>query len=330
MAGKNFSRRVDILDGILGGIRRYKVRELLDRLNRQLAEEGLPTIAIRTLYNDLDYIEHEMGAPLHRPSTEDPNCYYTRLFSVRNLPLTEEELGHLKEAVEILRRAMPFMLGREMEQLVSKLENRIATQVGDRSGVIRFEGHTQASGSEWIESLFTAIRERCALRVCYKPYHKEAEERVFFPYLLKEFRSRWFVMGRYEGGAQVVNLALDRIESVRNSSAAFVENDLLDPESYFRNLIGVSIPYGAEVQEVELRVSASLAPYVRTKPIHHLQEVVEEYDDGSLRVRMPLYLNYELRSVLLGYGGDVEVIGPEALRVQYRQELERMLALHGQ
>jgi predicted DNA-binding transcriptional regulator YafY len=66
------------------------------------------------------------------------------------------------------------------------------------------------------------------------------------------------------------------------------------------------------------------------KPIHHLQEVVEEYADGSLSVRMPLYLNYELRSVLLGYGGDVEVIGPEALRVQYRQELERMLALHGQ
>lgn len=327
---KHFQERLEILDTILGGIRQYDKGKLLNRLNLSLMMAGKPEISERTLFNDIKYLKYEKNAPLHTPEPGDPYYYYTRRFSIREMPFTEEEVDQLREATEILKKAMPHMLGNELEQLVAKLEHRIATNTEDRPDIIQFEQHTQASGSQWIEPLFSAIRARATLRIKYKPYHHpEAAERVFSPYLLKEFRARWFVLGRYEQLPMVTNLALDRILSIRNSSARYEKNDILDPSAYFDHLIGVSIPAESMVQDVVIRVAPSLAPYVLTKPIHFKQEVLSREEDGSLTLRIPLHLNYELRSALLGYGNEIEVLAPEALRADMRRVLNEAAGRYG-
>jgi predicted DNA-binding transcriptional regulator YafY len=314
---KHFQDRVEILDTILGGVRRYDKEGLLNRLNQSLTLAGKPEISDRTLSNDIRYLKVEKNAPLHTPEPGDALYYYTRRFSIKEMPFTEEEVDHLREATEILKKAMPHMLSNELEQLVAKLEHRIATNTEDRPEIIQFEQHTQASGSQWIEPLFSAIRARATLRVSYKPYHHpEAAERIFSPYLLKEFRSRWFVLGRYEDLPMVTNLALDRIVSIRNSSAPYVKNDILDPTAYFDHLVGVSIPPESTVQDVMIRVASGQAPYVLTKPIHFKQEIVSRGEDGSLMLRIPLHVNYELKSALLSYGHDIEVVAPEGLRTE--------------
>ncbi len=305
------------MDRLLGGLRHYKVDELLDRLNDSLELAGLKPIGKRTLYYDLEYLRFEKDAPLHTPEGGDQRYYYTQRFSLQDTPLNEDEIDYLRQAVEILKKAMPHMLGNELEQLVSKLENRIITNSPDKGSFIQFESHTEAQGSHWIEKLFTAVRGKSALRVVYKPYRlAESEEKVFFPYLLKEYRTRWFVLGRYSDEDKIVNLALDRIKSIRNSSSEFEQNDIFDPDAYFRHIVGVSLPNDSEVQEIQIKVGASLVPYIRTKPIHRLQEIVREYADGSIKVSMPLYINYELKSTLLGFGREVEVIKPESLRTE--------------
>jgi predicted DNA-binding transcriptional regulator YafY len=322
---KNFSRRIEILDRILDGIRRYEIDDLLLCLNGSLENIGLKRIGKRTLYYDIQYLEYEKNAPIHKPEPGDARYYYTTPFSLRNLPLTEDEIDDLKQATEILKKAMPFMLGNEMSELIAKLEQQIVTNTDDRSGIIQFESHTESIGSHWIEKLFAAIRSKAALRISYKPFMQDqAEEKVFFPYLLKEYRSRWFVLGRIEGGEKVYNMALDRIMGIRNSAVPFVENDLLDPDAFFRHLIGVSIPYDAEVQDVIIKVSPSLAPYIRTKPVHRLQEIIKEYADGGLKIRIPLYLNYELKSALLGHGEGIEVLQPQSLRDALKKESKAM------
>ena len=327
---KNFSRRIEILDRLLGGHRRYRIEELLSRLNDSLELAGFKPIGKRTLYYDLDYLRFDKHAPVHTPSGSDPYYYYTSRFSLQDIPLNEEEVDYLRQAAEILRKAMPHLLGTELDELVSKLENRIHTNTPDRESFIQFESHTEAMGSEWIEKLFSAIRGKVALRLVYQPYGSPpAAEKVFFPYLLKEYRSPWFVIGRFRDGKKVVNLALDRIRLIRNSSADFEENDLFDPETFFRHVIGVSLPYAGEVQTVEVKVSPSLVPYIRTKPIHHLQEEIKAYADGSVRFSIPLYINYELKSTLLGFGADVEVLRPDSLRAEMADILRRASGRYG-
>ena len=74
------------------------------------------------------------------------------------------------------------------------------------------------------------------------------------------------------------------------------------------------MPLGEEIQPIEIKVTAKQSPYIRTKPIHHTQEVIKEYKNGDIIIRVFLICNYELRAVLLGFGSDLEVITPLNLR----------------
>ena len=52
----------------------------------------------------------------------------------------------------------------------------------------------------------------------------EPTEYIFSPYILKEFRNRWFVFGTKITDLRIYNLALDRIISVEPCEAPYYEN----------------------------------------------------------------------------------------------------------
>jgi predicted DNA-binding transcriptional regulator YafY len=312
---KNFSQRIATLDEILGGFRRLTFEELLDKLNEKLDDAGYKKVSKKTLFNDLKYLRDEKDAPISKPSRYKPHYYYTKKFSVKDLPLTDEEIDYLKQAAEILKRAAPFLVSTELETLISKLENKIHTNVPERTHIIQFESHTKAAGEQWLDQLFSAVKEKVVLRIQYKPFHKEeASELIFHPYLLKEYRNRWFIFGRVGEFSNVTNLALDRIKGIKNSSQPFSDNNLFDPDTYFKHLVGVSIPRDGEIEEVTIKVKSASVSYIKTKPIHNLQEVVKEYKNGDLLLKIPLYINHELKSLLLSYGEGIEIIAPDVLK----------------
>lgn len=326
---KNFSQRIAILDEILGGIRRFTFEELLAKLNEKLDDAGYKKVSKKTLSNDLKYLREEKDAPISKPSRFKPHYYYTEKFSVKDLPLTDEEIDYLKQAAEILKRAAPFLVSTELETLISKLENKIHTNVPERAHIIQFESHTKAAGEQWLDQLFSAVKEKVVLRIQYKPFHKEeTSELIFNPYLLKEYRNRWFIFGRVGEFIKVTNLALDRIKGIKNSSQTFSDNNLFDAETYFRHLVGVSTPIDGQIEEVILKVKASSVAYIKTKPIHHLQEIIKEYQNGDIKIRVPLYINYELRSLLLSYGEGVEVIAPKTLKGDIAKTIEKLNNLY--
>ena len=54
-------------------------------------------------------------------------------------------------------------------------------------------------------------------------------------------------------------------------------------------------------------------PYIRTKPLHKSQIVVEIDEDGNGIFQMEVILNYELEKELLGFGEGIEVLAPKTL-----------------
>lgn len=174
-----------------------------------------------------------------------------------------------------------------------------------------------------------AIKNKNALRVAYHPYtHPEPAERIVHPYLLKEFRNRWFLLGREGNAKRVTNYALDRIKKIRPSHEAFIGNDIFDPEQYFNYLVGVSVPEGAAPECIEIKVHKQAAPCVLSKPIHLNQETVRSYKDGRILIRLTLIINYELKSMLLSYGPGLQVRKPKSLRDALKEILSEMMVLY--
>ncbi|MBK8880121.1 MAG: WYL domain-containing protein [Haliscomenobacter sp.] len=87
--------------------------------------------------------------------------------------------------------------------------------------VIQFENSPPAMGLSWLDPLYGHIRRREALEIRYQPFAPPGEVAItLHPYLLKEWRNRWYVVGRNENENQVWNLALDRIADVRPTPAS--------------------------------------------------------------------------------------------------------------
>lgn len=326
---KNAQLRIEILDEILGGIKKHTFQDLLKRINDKLILNGYSAVGEKTLYNDLKYLREEKNAPVHRPNAFDNTYYYTEKFSIKDLLLGEEEVDYLKQAAEILKRLSPFLIGPEIDEIIAKLENKVHTNVPSREQIIQFETHTQSAGGNWLQSLFSAVKEKSALRIIYKPFSKtEPKELLFHPYLLKQYRNRWFVFGREEYNNYVTNLALDRIVSIKNSSTSFVQNDLFSPDDYFKHLVGVSMPRNSPIEDVVIRIKATTVPYLTSKPIHNLQEITKTYKNGDVQIKIPVYINYELESTIMSYGKALEVLKPEVLRNSLKELMNELHSIY--
>lgn len=326
-ATKNQNERLEILDELLS-LRGWTMDELLQRVNARIGDSSNP-VTRRTLFRDINYLIDAKNAPVHRPVKGDNLYYYTGAFSLKNIPLDSDDLASLKNAVEMLKQVGNLEVIREVDDVIRKLENRIHIEGAEQPILLQFEKHTSALGTEHIQDLMDALKSKTVLRITYHPYSRpQANETIVHPYLLKEFRNRWFLLGREGKATRVTNYALDRIKKIRPSDERFVENDLFDPADYFNHLIGVSVPEGAMPEDIEIKVYKQAAPYVRSKPIHLNQEVVKQYKDGSIQVRLKLIINYELKSVLLSYGPGIVVRRPRALRETMQKMLSEMGAMY--
>lgn len=313
---KDFSRRIEILDECLRRRqKKWPVEALLETLNAKLIAEFNKKVSIRTLYNDLKYLQYDLDAPVGK-SKDGGIVYYCYLdpnFSIKNLPVKADEVALLKDAMDIIRQVSGYSIMEDLEAIVRKLENTVTTNVPDRYTVIQFEQNTAAAGSNWLDDLFAAVKEKTVLRIRYQPFYKPEIEYIFHPYLLKEYRNRWFLIGQANDYEDITNLALDRITKISNSSARFRGNPLFNPDTYYNNMIGVTLHKGAVPEKITLLVDRDKVPYIITKPLHSSQQLIEQLPDGSARFTLEVVNNYELRSLILGNGPQVKVEAPETL-----------------
>ncbi len=315
---KDFSLRIEILDECLRRRqRKWFIEDLLDEVNKKLNERYGKEVSKRTLQYDIDYLINDKLAPIEKCREGQRVFYkYTDLsYSVFNLPISEEEITKLKDAIKILREVNEFNLLDDVDMIVEKLEHTISTNVPESRSMIQFEKHTYTEGAEYLDDLFAAIKEKTVLKIAYQPFGAEQpQEWIMHPYLLKEYRNRWFLIGRRDLADRISNLALDRIKEIKNSAINFIDNNLFEPDTYYKHLIGVTFPKGEEIQEIILKVKGKQINYIKTKPIHKTQEIVEEPDKNTLIIKLMLINNYELQSVLLSYTPDIEVLQPVSLR----------------
>ena len=123
----------------------------------------------------------------------------------------------------------------------------------------------------------------------------------------------------------MATLALDRILELKVlPEEGFIANRDYDLENYFADVIGVTVNFGSDVEEVHLYCDRSAAPYVLTKPLHASQRVVREEGKGVV-VAINVRHNYELEREIIGFGESMTVLKPEWLRSRIETRLSRAL-----
>ena len=177
-------------------------------------------------------------------------------------------------------------------------------------------------GIEHFSTLYNAVQNKISLEITYKDFKTEDPYTyIFHPYYLKEYNNRWFLFGLHaDSGKQDYNVAIDRIEEVLPAAVPFIENEQIDWQDYFSDIIGVSKPIDAEIEEVVLHFNQLTGRYMENKSIHETQKH-KWLDAEILELKIKVILNYELERLLLSYGESVKVIEPEILKEKIKERL---------
>ncbi|SDK26072.1 Predicted DNA-binding transcriptional regulator YafY, contains an HTH and WYL domains [Catalinimonas alkaloidigena] len=309
--------------------RKWTLEDLIEACSEALYEyEGIDKgVSRRTVQADLQMMRSDKlgyNAPIvvvdkKYYAYEDPT------YSITNIPLTDQDLGRLTEAVEFMKQFQGFSHFRELDGLVQKLESHLYSQKTHTQPVIDFEKNEHLKGLEYLDVLYRAILQRRALRITYQSFKaQQAHAFDFHPYLLKEFRNRWFVLGMKKKHEGILNLALDRILDLKPSETPFRANPDFRPETYFQHAIGVSVSPTQPPERVVLFVAAKHAPYVLTKPLHSSQELLEERPEG-ITIQLHVQHNFELEKEILAFGEAVRVLEPTRLRRCIHERLHNAL-----
>lgn len=121
------------------------------------------------------------------------------------------------------------------------------------------------------------------------------------------------------------NLALDRMENIEtDEQSAYIDKNL-NGDEYFKDVVGVTVSESMHPRNVTFFVDKSNAPYVKTKPLHHSQQIVEEKDDGTV-FSIKVQLNYELERLLLGFGENLVLYRPLRLKKRIEQKLQKAVS----
>ena len=274
-------------------------------------------ISRRTIQLDIQMMRSgSLGAPA--PIEVYENRYYRYKdpdYSFTDSPLTDDDLKLMGDTVEMLRQFGGFSAFAGMEDVLGRLEDHVSSMRHKRRPVILLEKNDDLRGLKYIEPLYKAIIAKTPVKIIYKSFKsRDMQKFIFSPYFLKEFRNRWFVYGWKKGAGMIFNLALDRIHEMGAAPGEeYQENTVIDPDTFFDNLIGVTKNINDKAHKVRFWAAPGQVPYIETKPLHKSQFVVQRNEDGSAIFQMEVVLNYELEKDLLGFGEGVKVLSPRLL-----------------
>jgi len=192
---RHIRKRLEILDRLLNS-EKLTYKQLRSKLNRELEAADEIPVSERTLKYDIVYLENNENAPIHRPIKTDLRVYYLKQFSFKKGVIDDDEISILKGAIAILKKATSIKLTSEVDVIISRLENKIHTNVPDSNTLIAFEEHTEAKGFDYFNEIFSAIQEKSPIKINYKPFGKDEREWIVHPYMLKEYRNGGYLIGR--------------------------------------------------------------------------------------------------------------------------------------
>jgi len=243
---------------------------------------------------------------------------------------SKEELQSLKNAVDLLEK-YKFSdvfgdIAGALQKVIDVIEITASQNSGEDYDFISPEKAPHIKGSEYLGPIIKAIKDQKVLRLYYQPFY---EDKPYFseihPYLLKEYKSRWYMIGLHDFKGQLRTYALDRIRDIQNSDIEYKKQNF-SAADYFRNSIGIISPEGPPPRIV-VAVQKTQAQYMITQPWHESQNIDDENEDEII-FSFKLHPTYEFISMLLSYGKDLKVLSPDSLKANIKGQLEAMMSFY--
>ena len=324
---KNAFLRYRIIDEIIRP-RPCSRGSLHRQLNQRLDEKGQPPVSLETLSLDIRALQQEFNAPIKH--TRNRGYHYTdpdfRLFRAA---LNKEESSALDFALDMLGSKEHVELVHEARQIISGVVRKVTPVTTNRS-IVRSGMSLHVKGVEYLKPIYLAITEKRSMTI---RYHSRSggkpKQHIFSPYVLREYRGLWYVVGYSDRSDGILILALDRIEGMAPTvGVSYKETPEFKTEEYFRYSFGITHLGGGSPTRIRFWVNPTSWYFLKIQPLHATQRVVEETEEGCT-LEIEVYWCIELMMTLLGHGASLKVLGPPEIVDEFKAQVGLMAGYYG-
>ncbi len=357
-SNKNAVIRYMYLDQMLSDRHhKYTCEDLLQKVNERLDADGFPTVSGKRVIQldlqalqdapfnmEIDSSERVNGAPVYR--------YADQTQSLFNKQLSDDEKRLLQEVLNTLGQFSGLDDFEWLDDLQGKLNDRRAfgrneydRQMQDGRKIISFSSNDYLTGKDFLGTLFTFISNRRVVDVIYEPFGQGSRTIRLYPYLLRQYNDRWYLIGTPLATKEYpfrkdfyINLPLDRMKEVMPVDGVdYIDCDE-DFEEGYEDIIGVTWNEDEDTTDILLAVKNSYTGYVDTKPIHGSQTKFSDDRQAELHCKYREFGDYtfyglcvkpnrELYSAIYRSGDSVILISPKDIREKMKEELTESLKL---
>ena len=181
------------------------------------------------------------------------------------------------------------------------------------------------SGHMHLTEVMEAMTENLEVVMEYHKYtSEESETLTIWPYAVKEFAKRWYIIAYCKEREDLRVYGLDRVKNMKVTGKKFRMKNGFDVDELFATSFGIYLP-GGKGQTITFRCSEREAKFLRDLPIHSSQEEVSK--DGY-NVIFSIYVcpDKNLIMEICKHGSRIEILSPAEVRDAVREELAKALA----
>jgi predicted DNA-binding transcriptional regulator YafY len=307
--------RYRIIDSLLRKGLPVKTTQMQRAIEETLGEPVDP----RTIQKDIQDMKEDtrLGyyAPIEYDTRRKAHRYTDKNYSIQQVALQDHEINALKFYASALQMYSECGLFKDFSNAIQKVINGISIKHTLKKAtnpdlIIQTDTIVNIPGSDLLEPLVQAIDEKCNICFQYQKFNGNGkkEERTISPYLLKEYRNRWYLLGMTIKEKKIRTFGLDRMSKLHLSGGIFQNKESFDPEKYFKHCFGITAPDTA-VENIVLKFSRQQIPYIKSLPIHPTQVIIKE-TRNELVISIEVIPSYELYEYILGKMPDVKIISP--------------------
>ena len=335
---KKALQRYQILNRYLQHRKGYSIMELTEIVNEELAlsqDDGVKdkTVTDRMIRIDLQNLQEIY--PVVIGKREGKKYYYENSDdSIDNINISEQDKTAISLAVGVFARFKGTPIYDKFSDAITRImANSVIRKINstDTRKIVQVAEVSANSGIEWLETIYNAIVDKKTLTLEYKSFGEKTSVRVISPYMLKEYRNKWYMIAYVHGLSKpdkTLLHKLSRIIDISESLEPYEEGQNFNGSKYFKYTLGVFHKHSEEPIDVKLKLRGkSIIRLFSEDEVHSTQELIPISEEEAI-LDMRVYNSPELETFILGYGEAIEVIEPQELKDKILFRLNKCINLY--
>jgi predicted DNA-binding transcriptional regulator YafY len=274
-------------------------------------------VSTKTLQRDIDFMRDQLSLPIEYDAVRH-GFYYAE--TVGQFPMVTVSQGELvallvaQKAVEQYKgTSFEKPLHAAFEKLVSSMSDQASVSLHELSAAVSFRSqgvpHAQI---QVFEILTDAVMHHHVVEFDYLALKaQKPERRRVEPYHLACIDNQWYLIAHDLKRDGRRTFALPRIEKVKNTRLSFEKS----PDFSVAEMLSGSFSAfeAGRTELLRLRFQPAVARLVTERQWHKSQKFDPQLDGGVV-LTMQVGMAPDLEAWILGWGGQVEILEPMALR----------------